>query len=152
MDGIALPRAFRAAGRSTDVCDGSLLVDCRMYRGSAEVCAGLAKSAGAGRGSPAEILPMTAVLGAGQVLPLALLATDDPAVRGPAVAACALALLPRIIAVVRFRQSLFGAMLYPVGVVLLFATQWYALVRRFLGRPLAAFLDSEVTRDNGSER
>jgi hypothetical protein len=42
---------------------------------------------------------------------------------------------PRVDAVKRFRQSAFGAMLHPVGIVVLLAIQWYALLRALLGQP-----------------
>ena len=137
MDGIALPRAFRRAGRPTDVCDGTDLAACRMYHGAREAWAGLAKNAGEGLGAPARIVPMTLVLAGGQVLPFALAAVADPPGRALALAACGLALLPRLVGVVRFRQSRLGALLHPVGVTLLLAVQWYALGRRALGRPAA---------------
>jgi hypothetical protein len=41
--------------------------------------------------------------------------------------------LPRLLAVRRFRQDLRGALLHPVGVVILLAVQWYALMRKLLG-------------------
>jgi hypothetical protein len=43
--------------------------------------------------------------------------------------------LPRVIAVRRFRQPVVSALLHPVGVLMLLGVQWYALVRRMLGRP-----------------
>ena len=136
MDGITLPRAFRLAGRPTDICDGTRLATCRMYDGAAAVWAGLAKNAGEGLGSVNRIVPMTLVLAGGQVLPFLLIGPGtDPPARGLAVAAAGLALIPRLLAVVRFRQSLLGAVLHPAGVTLLLAVQWYALGRRLLGRP-----------------
>ena len=42
---------------------------------------------------------------------------------------------PRILSALRFRQSALGVVLHPVGVLLLVAVQWYALVRRVIGRP-----------------
>ena len=47
-DGIKLPRAFRAAGLMTDLCDATDVARCRMYRGSSELWHGLAKNAGEG--------------------------------------------------------------------------------------------------------
>jgi hypothetical protein len=43
--------------------------------------------------------------------------------------------LPRLAAVRRFRQSLAGALLHPLGVLVPVAIQWYALVRNRPGRP-----------------
>jgi len=44
-DGITLPRAFRAAGFWTDLCDMTEIATCRMYRSAGEVWRGLAKNA-----------------------------------------------------------------------------------------------------------
>jgi hypothetical protein len=49
--------------------------------------------------------------------------------------AIALAWLPRLIAVVRFRQPLGSALLHPLGVLALLAIQWFALARLFVGKP-----------------
>src|SRR5207249_2189563 len=132
-DGIKLPRAFRAAGLLTDLCDATELAVCRMYRGGAELWRGLAKNATEGLASPAMILPATLLLAGGQVLPVALLAAAPwlpPAAGWLAGAATALAYSTRLAGVVRFRQSLLGALLHPVGVLVLLAIQWYALARR----------------------
>ena len=73
-DGITLPRAFRAAGFRTDLCDMTEIATCRMYRTAGDVWRGLAKNATEGLASPGMIVPATAVLLGGQVLPLGLLA------------------------------------------------------------------------------
>ena len=73
-DGITLPRAFRAAGFRTDLCDLTEIATCRMYRTAGDVWRGLAKNATEGLASPGMILPATAILLGGQVLPLGLLA------------------------------------------------------------------------------
>jgi hypothetical protein len=44
---------------------------------------------------------------------------------GPSVAA----FLPRLIGVVRFRQSLLGAVLHPLGICALVAIQWFVFIR-----------------------
>ncbi|MGL4550923.1 MAG: glycosyltransferase family 2 protein, partial [Gemmataceae bacterium] len=129
-DGVKLPRAFRAAGRRTDLCDATALASCRMYRGAAETWSGLAKNATEGLASPAMIVPATLLLGGGQVLPFAMLGFAPSPL---AAAAVALAYLPRLAGVVRFRQPVVGAVLHPVGVALLLAIQWYALGRSLLG-------------------
>jgi hypothetical protein len=137
-DGVKLPRAFRAAGKKTDLCDATALASCRMYQHAAEVWFGLAKNATEGLASPGMIVPATLLLGVGQVLPFLLLALSGVLELGPwtiaiLVVAAALALVPRLAGVVRFRQPLLGALLHPVGVALLLAIQWYALVRRLIG-------------------
>jgi glycosyltransferase involved in cell wall biosynthesis len=137
-DGILLPRAFRAAGLWTDLCDATDLADCRMYRSAGELWHGLAKNATEGLAAPGMIVPATVLLLGGQVLPPALLAAAawlSPHALALAIAAAVLAYLPRLISAVRFRQSLVGALLHPAGVCVLLAIQWYALVRSLLRRP-----------------
>ena len=139
-DGIKLPRAFRAAGLRTDLCDATDVASCRMYRGAREVWNGLAKNAGEALAAPALIGPVTLVLLVGQVLPPILLAIvafsglPRPALF-LALAATSLAFLPRLLGVVRFRQPLLGAVLHPIGVLVLLAIQWTAFARRLCGRP-----------------
>ncbi len=142
-DGIKLPRAYRAAGLQTDLFDATDLAVCRMYQSAGALWNGLAKNAGEALGSPGLIVPMSAVLLGGQVLPLALLGMGMASVGGPwpgwtlllSAAAVAAAYYPRLAAVGQFRQSLLGALLHPVGIVLLVAIQWYAWACKQLGRP-----------------
>lgn len=142
-DGIKLPRAYRGAGLRTDLFDATDLAECRMYQSAGSLWNGLAKNAGEALGAPALIVPMTLVLLGGQVLPLVLVCMGLASVPGPwpawAIALAALAVAaayyPRLAAVGRFRQSLAGALLHPVGVTLLVGIQWYALVRNQTGRP-----------------
>jgi glycosyltransferase involved in cell wall biosynthesis len=138
-DGIMLPRAFRRAGLMTDIFDATNLASCHMYGSFGKVWAGLAKNAREGLGSNATILPFTVLLLGGQVLPFLLLPWSITAAGGPATtvfsaAAAGLGVLPRLIAVPRFRQSLLGALLHPLGVAALVAIQWYALIAQSLGR------------------
>jgi hypothetical protein len=142
-DGIMLPRAYRRAGLMTDLFDATPLAACRMYRGAGEVWRGLAKNATEGMAAPRAIVPWTVLLLAGQVLPFALLvAVIVSGTRGPAATwtagACSVAVvasyLVRLAAARRFGQSLLGAALHPVGVAVLLAVQWYALVRHLAGR------------------
>jgi hypothetical protein len=140
-DGVKLPRAYRRAGLVTDIFDATAIASCRMYATSRDVWRGLSKNATEGIGSPATILPFTILLGGGQVLPVVLaafgLATGFagwPA--GGAVlalAAAALAYLPRILDAIRFRQSLTSAVFHPVGITVFLAIQWVALARKALG-------------------
>jgi hypothetical protein len=140
-DGVTLPRAFRRAGLSTDLLDATSLARCRMYRGFAETFAGFAKNATEGMATPTALLPWTALLLGGHVLPFVLLA---PALLGPApevLTAAALgsglSLGARLLLALRFRQSLRGALLHPVGVAIVVAIQWSALARKALGRQVA---------------
>lgn len=145
-DGIALPRAFRSAGIATDLFDATDVAVCRMYHSAGEVWRGLGKNATEGLASPGKIVPVTALLLTGQVLPpllLILLLTGAlpggtaPAAAWLAVPATIVALAPRLLAVSRFRQPLDGALLHPLAIVVFLAIQWNALGRRLLGRPAA---------------
>jgi hypothetical protein len=137
-DGLTLPRAFRVAGLATDLCDATEVAACRMYRGGAEVWAGLTKNATEGLARPALIGPATLVLFGGQVLPLLLLAASAW-LSGPVLAVAAAATvalyLPRLAGITRFRQPVVGAVLHPLGVVLLLLIQWHGLLRSLRGRP-----------------
>ena len=137
-DGIKLPRVFRRAGFATDLFDATDLATCRMYHTNADTWRGLGKNATEGLAAPGTILPMTALLLGGQVLPFVLLAfapmLSSSGLMLAAVAA-GLAYLPRLLAARLFRQPLGGALLHPLGVLALLAIQWHALVRHLAGRP-----------------
>jgi len=142
-DGIKLPRAFRASGFKTDLFDATDVATCRMYRTALEVWFGLAKNAGEALAAPAMIGPMTAILLGGQVLPVILLAlglvswphTYPVWQLGLSALATAAAYYPRLAASYRFRQDLLGAILHPIGILLLVSIQWFAFFRHALGRP-----------------
>ena len=151
-DGLLLPRLLRQNGFPTRLVDLTGLASCRMYRSARTTWNGLAKNATEGIAAPARIVPMTLLLGLGQVLPLPLLWLAWHRTRfilpflGPPVrigmglvwistVAAALSYLPRLVNAVRFRQSWLGVLLHPVGELLLLVLQWYALSRKLLGRP-----------------
>lgn len=139
-DGIHLPRAFRQAGLATDLFDATDAADCRMYQNAMEVWHGLAKNATAGLAAPGKIVPVSALLLAGQVLPPVLLLWAFAAGLGatlllPALLGSVAAGYPRLAAARRFRQPLAGALLHPLGILVFLAIQWYALVRKLAGRP-----------------
>src|SRR4051812_12645867 len=71
-DGIKLPRAYRAKGLMTDLCDATDEATCRMYRSAAQVWNGFAKNAGEGMGGNVSIWIWSLLLVAGHVLPFAL--------------------------------------------------------------------------------
>ncbi len=135
-DGIKLPRAYRAAGLGTDLFDATDLATCQMYRGASDLWSGLTKNATEALGAPTLILPATLLLFGGQVLPL-MLVLRAPALSTGELALAMLALLaaylPRLVGVGRFHQSLLGAVLHPVGVLILQAMQWFAFARAALG-------------------
>jgi Glycosyl transferase family 2 len=137
-DGLKLPRVFRRAGFPTDLFDATDIATCRMYHTNAETWRGLGKNATEGLAAPATILPMTGLLLCGQVLPFALLFLTAPGSWAFyfSAAGAGLALLPRVVATHRFRQSWPGALLHPLGVLFLLGLQWQALLRKILGRPM----------------
>ncbi|MBK7999262.1 MAG: glycosyltransferase [Verrucomicrobia bacterium] len=137
-DGVKLPRLFRRAGYRTDLFDATDLATCRMYHTNGETWRGLGKNATEGLGAPGTILPMTILLLGGQVLPLLVVMTApfwNANVLPLAAVATALAYLPRLVAVWRFRQPLGSALLHPLGVMALLAIQWAALLRQWRGKP-----------------
>jgi hypothetical protein len=139
-DGITLPRAFRAAGFPTDLCDLTGLAACRMYRTAGDVWEGLAKNATEGLASPCMILPATILLLGGQVLPFLFLAAAawlSPSATCLAGLAATAAYYPRLAGAKRFRQTWLGAFLHPVGILLFLAIQWHALLRRSRRRAAA---------------
>ena len=139
-DGLLLPKAFRKSGLRTDLADLTELATCRMYRNAGEVWSGLSKNATEGMAAPARILPFSFLLFFGQVIPLLLLFVVllkgqlQTTAGTLAFAAVVLSYLPRALGVWRFRQSLRGALLHPVGVLLLLVLEWCALIRKIAGR------------------
>ncbi len=131
-DGLTLPRAFRRAGFPTALFDATPLATCRMYGNARDLWEGLGKNAVEGMATPRALPVWTVLLGGGHVLPL-LLALRRP--RGAAVAAIGCGSALRLLLAMRFRQDLFGAILHPVGVLLLLVRQWTALLAASAGRP-----------------
>lgn len=131
-DGVALARSFRRHGFATDLFDATDAFHCRMYRSAAEVWNGFAKNAHEALASPRLIVPATLLLLGGQVAPLVLFALAPSPLT---VLATAAAFLPRLIGVARFRQSLLGALLHPLGIAVLVAIQWFALFRSLRRKP-----------------
>jgi hypothetical protein len=151
-DGLLLPRLLRSHGYTTRLVDLTELSRCRMYTTAASTWNGLAKNATEGIATPIRIVPMTLLLGLGQVLPLPLLAlawertTFIIPFLGPPIriglapvwwsaAAVVLSYLPRAINAARYRQSWLSALLHPAGVAVLLVLQWVALGRKLVGRP-----------------
>jgi hypothetical protein len=122
----------------TDLCDATDVARCRMYRNGGELWHGLAKNATEGLGAPLLIVPSTILLFLGQVVPVVLLGTSiwlAPQAVLPALAATVCSYYPRVAGAVRFGQSAMGALLHPLGVSILLAIQWYAILGLVLGRP-----------------
>lgn len=160
-DGVTLPRVYRRNGFRTDIADATDLAVCRMYRSAGQVWFGLAKNAREGLGGWPSILVWTVLLGGSHVLPWFLLAlgldlifqgelaryyfpnpeSEEVVRTGWLVTeyagwACVLSLLVRLDTARRFRASWLGAILHPIGVVMLLAIQWYATFRVWLGNPV----------------
>jgi hypothetical protein len=140
-DGLLLPHLFRRHGLRTDIADLTHLATCRMYRNASEVWRGLAKNATEGMASPARILPFTFLLFCGQVLPLLLAASVviapasyNQGARSLILAALAASFIPRLLSVWKYRQSLYSALVHPLGVSVLLLLQWYALLRKIAGQ------------------
>ena len=62
--------------------------------------------------------------------------TDSLFLLGLIITAIA-AWLPRILATKRFGQDWRSALLHPLGILVLLAIQWYALIRKLAGSPVA---------------
>jgi len=138
-DGLSLPRAFRTAGWQTDLFDGGRLAECRMYRSFAEVWHGFGKSAGEGMATPRGLPVWALLIGIGHVLPWLMLAAGlalgraDLLLPGGLGVAANLAL--RAILIGRLGQHPIGALLHPVGAMMVLAIQAEALWRHLRGRP-----------------
>jgi cellulose synthase/poly-beta-1,6-N-acetylglucosamine synthase-like glycosyltransferase len=138
-DGLLLPVLFRRYCFRTGVYDLSKDAVCRMYHNAGEVWRGLGKNATEGMASLARLPVFTALLLVGQVMPIpaALWAMHLKAVLPLRIALFALALGMgvRAVSALRYRQNWLGAMLHPIGVLILLVLQWYALVRKIIGKP-----------------
>jgi glycosyl transferase family 2 len=136
-DGLLMPQLFRRFGFRTSVFDMTRDAVCRMYSNAGEVWAGLAKNATEGMASSVRLPIFTAFLFLGQVLPLplAFLAYMQQHSRPLKIAVLAMVLGygMRFICAWRFRQSWRGALLHPLGVLILLVLQWYAFGRRLFG-------------------
>jgi glycosyltransferase involved in cell wall biosynthesis len=137
-DGITLAKLFRKNGYHSDVADLTGLAKCRMYNNGGDVWQGLMKNATEGIAAPGRIVPFTLLLFLGQIMPWLLLfhalLTRDARGFNWIVIACIASLLPRFISILRFRQKIAGALLHPVGVAILLALQWSALLHKLRGR------------------
>lgn len=139
-DGLTLPRAYRTSGLMTDLFDATDVATCRMYRSAGDLWQGLVKNSTEGLGNPKMIVPITILMLGGQVLPMVMLGLVLGGWSPGAIPVILLSIapvlnyLPRVIGVVRFRQSLLGALVHPLGVTLLMAIQWHGLLRLVFGR------------------
>ncbi len=139
-DGITLPRAFRRQNVWTDLFDGTGLACCRMYASTRQLVRGLAKNATEGLAAPGLIIPASVMLLGGQVLPVVIwLWAVGTAHAGASIWAGIAVIMTigvRLIAAAKFDQSIPGALLNPIGVSILVAIQWYAVVCRLRGKSI----------------
>ncbi|WP_428389011.1 glycosyltransferase [Mucisphaera sp.] len=142
-ESLALSRAFRKAGIKTDLVDGTALARCKMYETAGQVWHGFAKNAHEGMGSPGAIVPWTVFLLGGQVLPWLIgLAwglgwIEVSLLSGQMIgASMGAALFTSLLLAWKFRQGVLAGLLRPLGMVVLVAIQWYAMVRSLRGRPV----------------
>jgi hypothetical protein len=112
-----------------------------MYHNASDVWRGLTKNATEGMGAPSRILPFTFLLFCGQILPvlLAISVVIAPTsyshgARSLILAALAASFVPRLLSVWKYRQSLYSALVHPLGVSVLLLLQWYALLRKIAGQ------------------
>lgn len=140
-DGIKMPRAFRKAGLRTDLFDGTELVSCRMYKGFSATWRGFAKNAYEGLGGPALLIFVTLFNAMAYLLPAATLLLGAAGLNGlttqvmlAAAIAFVVAISHRFILAVRFRQSYLGAILHPIGIILMMAIQWWSFLLAVTGR------------------
>ena len=140
-DGLKLPRAYRQANLSTDVCDGTDIATCRMYHNAGEVLRGLLKNATEGIGNPKLIVPFSIMLLAGSVLPFVVfpfaIASGQPVTILLSFLSIPLAWIPRFQCAIRYRQSLLGAVLHPLAVAIFVGLQWIALAQSLVGKQVA---------------
>jgi hypothetical protein len=106
------------------------------------VIRGLAKNAHEGMAGRRAIWVWSLLLLGGYLLPLALVLSGLISGAGGigwyvALAALAIGLASRLAIALRFRQSVLGALLHPLGVLILVAIQWYARMLRRAGRGVA---------------
>jgi hypothetical protein len=109
-----------------------------MYERAGDVWRGFVKNAAEGLGSPRLIVPVTILLGLGQVVPAILRTTHAhlPAVAFLSAWALLLSFIARAAAAIRFRQPWLSVLLHPLGILALLIIQWEGLFRKLLNRPV----------------
>lgn len=136
-DGLMLPRRYRRAGLSTDVFDADDIATVRMYHGLVETWNGLSKNAVEGIANARLIVPVTLLLLAANVLPIATLAVGIATQSHWVTAMSLLALLasytPRVTVARRFDRAWLGAALHPLSILVFLAIQWTAWMKSWFG-------------------
>ncbi len=142
-DGVMLPRAFRQAGLMTDLFDAGDLATCRMYRNAAQVWQGFAKNATEGMATPRGIVIWTVLLLGGFVLPWGMITLWAVGLLGETTewqrvvlwGAWLMTAMTALGTMFRFDQPWLSGIGRPIGVAVLVAIQWHALLRKACGRP-----------------
>jgi hypothetical protein len=127
-DGIKLARALRQQGLMTDVAALHDIVSCRMYDNLSGVWRGFAKNAHEGMAQPVPIAVWTILLGVGHVLPWLLLPFASGVAFWVLLKAVLLSLGSRLLTSLPRRESVLGALLHPVGILLILAINYWALL------------------------
>lgn len=137
-DGVTLPRAMRRAGFATTLFDAADSAECRMYEGFRATWDGFSKNATEGMATPIGLPVWTVLLLGGHVLPWLLLIAGllggGPGMVLAGAAGGAATLAQRLILVAVSRQDIAAVPWHPVGIVVLLALQWGALVNALRGR------------------
>lgn len=137
-DGLMLPRLMRRGGFRTDIVDATPLATCRMYRNWPEIWAGFGKNATEGMARPVALPIWTILLVGGHILPypmvIATLFFGPPAALGWSAAALGLLILARLAVALKMRHPLLSVWAHPVGIAIVLAVQWNALVSARRGR------------------
>lgn len=130
-DATALAASLRRGGYLTDLFDATSLSRCRMYTRSSDVFEGFSKNATEGMARPLVLPLWTFLLLSANLLPLL------SALRGAELAVYALVCNTLTYAALmqRFRQSPWGLLLRPLGVLVFILLQWQALLGKWVGRP-----------------
>ena len=140
-DGLKLPRAYRTAGLSTDLVDGTDLASCRMYHSASQVIQGVLKNAHEGIANARLIVPFSVLLLGSAVLPLVTLLislrTGNRAGVLLSLVGIFLGHLPRAVGAIKFRQSFIGVLFHSLATLLFVALQWVAFAMHAMGRSVA---------------
>ncbi|GAD57533.1 glycosyltransferase [Limimaricola cinnabarinus] len=137
-DGLELPRRVRQAGGRSDLCDATDVATCRMYDSAGAIWHGFSKNATEGMATPRALPVWTLLLFGGHVLPfltlIAALVVAAPWSAALSGLGCALVLGARVAMARRLRQPWLSVAAHPVGVMVVLAIQWSALIDARRGR------------------
>lgn len=138
-DGVTLPRAYRAAGFTTNLFNAADIAVCRMYESFDQTWLGLLKNAHEGFAKMPAIIVVTAMMGLAFVYPffaaaLSMLGLVDANHLPVALCAIGIGYLPRIVACVRFDRAWVAALMNPISIILFLTIQWMAWIKKSRGK------------------